>query len=70
MNNDETKTSLLGVALNNVSNIEINMQVLAASLQDRAFIDARIALGEAERLVQVLNTLLDELDPPRPAQKP
>jgi hypothetical protein len=63
MNPDEIQTSRLAVALNKVRNIEINMQVLAASLKERGFIDARIALGETERLVQVLHALLDELDP-------
>ena len=55
---DQIETSRLGDALNKVRNNEINMQVLTASLKQRSFIDARIALSETERLVQALNTLL------------
>ena len=65
MEPDEVETSRLGIALNKIRNIELNMQVLSASLNQRGYIEARIALDEAERLVQVLKALIDELDPPR-----
>ncbi len=68
MEPEQIETSRLGDALNKIHNIEANMQVLTASLKQRSFIDARIALSETDRLVQVLKTLLDELDPPRTAR--
>jgi hypothetical protein len=63
MNPDEIETSGLANALNKVRNIEVIMKVLSASLKQRSFIDARVAMAETERLVQVLHALLDELDP-------
>ena len=64
MQPDEIEASRLADALHKLRIIEVNMQVLTHALKDRAYLDARIVLREAERLVQVLNTLLDELDSP------
>ena len=68
MEPEQIETSRLANELNKARNVELNMQVLVASLKQRSFIDARIALTETVRLVQLLNTLLDELDPPRHAR--
>ena len=64
MEPDQIETSRLRDALHKISNIETNMKVLTAALKQHGFIDARIALTETERLVTVLASLLDELDPP------
>jgi hypothetical protein len=65
MNPDQIENSRLTDALNRVSNIETNMKVLTGALKQRAFIDARVAFVETDRLVNILFTLLDALDPPR-----